>query len=170
LRLVSGKPELVKIRATPGAVPMVLANAKAGLPRRGSETQRSPAGDWIAYPAEDGIDLISPDGNSTRKLTSRSFAVYGFARDGSQICGVFKNTTGQGALWQLFAVNVKTGAEKFLAPVDLPASENYLTRFSLHPDGKRFLTSVSKDQLSVWTLEGFPQPRPRTWLERLLHR
>jgi eukaryotic-like serine/threonine-protein kinase len=170
LRLASGKPELVKIRATPGSVPVVLANAKAGVPRRESETQWSPTGDWIAYPAEDGIDLISPDGKSTRKLTSRGFTVYGFSHDGSRICGIFKNNTGQGALWQLFAVDVKTGSEKFLAPVELPASENYLRGFSMHPDGKRFLTSVSKNELSVWTLEGFPPPRSRTLLERLLHR
>ena len=35
LRLVSGKPELVKIRATPGAVPMVLANAKSWFAAQG---------------------------------------------------------------------------------------------------------------------------------------
>ena len=74
----------------------------------GSTPRWSPAGDWIAYPAADGIDLISPDGKSTRNLTSRKFLAYGFSKDGSQFYGIFQNTTGNGAQWQLYSVNVKT--------------------------------------------------------------
>ena len=33
-----------------------------------------------------------------------------------------RNTTGEGAEWQLYAIDVKTDAEKMLAPLDLPAS------------------------------------------------
>ena len=69
-----------------------------------------------------------------------------------------------------FSVNVKTGAERFLAPVDLPASADSLAGFSIHPDGKRFLTSFSKFPFDIWLLEGFPAPRSRTLLKRLLHR
>ena len=77
-----------------------------------SMTRWSPAGDWIAYPAADGIDLISPDGKSTRKLTSRKFLAYSFSKDGSQLYGIFQNTTGRAtngnaAQWQLYSVNVK---------------------------------------------------------------
>jgi len=39
-----------------------------------------------------------------------------------------------GAQWQLYSVDVKTGADKFLAPIDLPAST----------DGKRVLISIAK--------------------------
>ena len=72
---------------------------RPGLPRR---LWRTPAGDWIGYPAADGIDSISPDGKSTRNLTSRKFLAYGFSKDGSQFYGVFQNTTGNGAQWQLY--------------------------------------------------------------------
>ena len=99
---IAGKQDLVKVRATPGSAPEIVANAKPqtwvdSMPRW------SPAGDWIAYPAADGIDLISPDGKSTRNLTSRKFLAYGFSKDGSQFYGVFQNTTGRynGAQWQL---------------------------------------------------------------------
>jgi len=65
---------------------------------------------------------------------------------------------------------VNTGVERYLAPVDLPASADSLAGFSMHPDGKRFLTSFSKFPFDIWLLEGFPQPHSRTLLERLLHR
>ena len=161
LREISGKQDLVKIRATPGSAPEIVANAKP-QPWADSMPRWSPAGDWIAYPAADGIDLISPDGKSTRNLTSRKFLAYGFSKDGSQFYGVFQNTTGNGAQWQLYSVNVKSGAEKFLAPIDLPASVDRMAGFSIHPDGKRFLTSVAKFPFDIWMLEGFEQPEPKS--------
>ncbi len=164
-----GKTEVVKIRAAPAGVPVALTDVSPQANLR-LGTRWSPAGDWIAYPSAGGIDLISPDGKSTRTLTTRAFAAYGFSREGSQIYGIFQNTTGQGGQWQLFSVNVKTGAERFLAPVDLPASADSLAGFSIHPDGRRFLTSFSKFPFDIWMLEGFPPPRPRTLLDRLLHR
>ena len=105
------------------------------------------------------LALISPAGNSTRKLTSRKFSAYNFSKDGSQVFGIYSNTTGEGAQWQLYSVDVKTGAEKMLAPVDLPASADHIAGFSLHPDGKRFLTSIAKWPFDIWMLEGFDQPR-----------
>jgi dipeptidyl aminopeptidase/acylaminoacyl peptidase len=169
VREISGKQDLVKIRATPGSAPQILANAKPqswvdSMPRW------SPAGDWIAYPSADGIDLISPDGKSARSLTARKFLAYGFSKDGAQFYGVFQNTTGNGAQWQLYSVNVETGAEKFLAPVDLSASVDRMAGFSIHPDGKRFLTSVGKFPFDIWMLEGFEQPEPKGFLDRLLRR
>ena len=169
VREISGKQDLVKVRATPGSAPEIVANAKPqtwvdSMPRW------SPAGDWIAYAAADGIDLVSPDGKSTRNLTSRKLLAYGFSKDGSQFYGVFQNTTGNGAQWQLYSVNVKTGAEKFLAPIDLPASVDRMAGFSIHPDGKRFLTSVAKFPFDIWMLEGFEQPEPKSFLDRLLRR
>jgi Tol biopolymer transport system component/predicted Ser/Thr protein kinase len=169
LREVAGKQDLVKIRATPGSAPEIVANAKP-QPWADSMPRWSPAGDWIAYPAADGIDLISPDGKSPRNLTSRKFLAYGFSRDGIQFYGVFQNTTGNGAQWQLYSVNVKTGAEKFLAPIDLPASVDRMAGFSIHPDGKRFLTSVAKFPFDIWMLEGFEQPGPKSFLDRVLRR
>jgi eukaryotic-like serine/threonine-protein kinase len=169
LREISGKQDLVKIRATPGAAPEMLANAKPQI-WVDSTPRWSPAGDWIAYPAADGIDLISPDGKSTRILTSRKFLAYGFSKDGTQFYGVFQNTTGNGAQWQLYSVNVSTGAEKFLAPVNLSASIDRMAGFSIHPDGKHFLTSVGKFPFDIWMLEGFEQPQPKNWWYRLLHR
>ena len=168
IREIAGKQDLAKIRVAPGTAPEVLANAKVQQQRAGTEW--SPAGDWIAYPAPDGIDLISPDGESGRNLTARKFEAYSFSLDGSHLYGIFHNTAGPGAQWHLYSVNVNTGAERFLAPVDLPPSADTLAGFSLHPDGKRFLVSIAKFPFGIWMLQGFDPPQPRTWLDRLLRR
>ena len=172
-RRISRNPELVKIRATPGAVPEILVNAKT-QPWQTSTVRWSPAGDWIAYPAADGIDLISPDGKSGRKLTTRKFLAYNFSKDGGQLYGIFQDTTGQvvqgnAAQWLLYSVNVNSGAEQLLAPIDLPASVSSLAGLSIHPDGKRFLTSIAKWPFDIWMLEGFEEPRAQSWIARLLH-
>jgi Tol biopolymer transport system component len=167
LRLQSGKTDLVKIRAAPGAKPVVLTNAD---PWSYAGTEWSRAQEWIVYPVADGLALISPDGKATRMLTSHKFQAYNFSKDGSQLFGILRNTAGTGAQWQLYTVNVKTGAETFLAPVDLPASTDSMAGFSLHPDGKRFLTSIAKWPFDIWMLEGFDQGESKTWLDRLLHR
>ena len=77
---------------------------------------------------------------------------------------------GNGAQWQLFSVNVQSGVERFVAPLDLPASVDGLAGFSIHPDGKRFLTSAAKFPFDIWMLEGFNPPQPKNWPARLLHR
>ena len=56
------------------------------------------------------------------KLTAGKLLAGGFSKDGAQVYGIVRNTTGEGAEWQLYAIDVKTGAEKMLAPLDLPAS------------------------------------------------
>jgi dipeptidyl aminopeptidase/acylaminoacyl peptidase len=113
-RLNEGQSKLAKIRALPSAGPVILADAELA-----GGTQWSPRGDWILYRAN-GLDLISPDGKARRKLSSRSFMVYNFSRDGAEVYGIFHNTAGTGPKWQLYALNVDTGAEKPLSAVDLP--------------------------------------------------
>jgi eukaryotic-like serine/threonine-protein kinase len=158
-----GRSKLVKIRALPGASPVELADAE-----RGSATQWSRAG--ILYNAGNSLDLISPGGESRRKLSSRRFMVFNFSKDGGQAYGIFHNTTGTGAEWQLYAVNLRTGAEKFLSKVDLSPSTARLVGFSIHPDGRRALTSIAKWPFQIWMLEGFEQPRAKNWFARLVGR
>ncbi len=159
--------QLAKIRPGPGASPVILSKAEPAA--RGYDVaQWSPAGDWILFPSADGFSLISPDGITVRKLTSRRFLSYGFSADGKQIFGIVRNTTGEGAQWQTYSVDVRSGDERLLAPLELPASTGNLAGFSLHPDGKRFLTSVAKWPYDIWMLEGFDQHK--TWLDRLLRR
>jgi hypothetical protein len=63
---------------------------------------------------------------------------------------------------------VKTGAEKFLSAMDVPPSTRGFEDLSIHSDGKRALTSISKWQPQIWMLEGF-EPQPKSWFARLMH-
>jgi hypothetical protein len=134
MRLKAGKWQLAKIRPGSAAAPVVLASTTLLL-GFGNTIQWSPAGDWILYPTADGLSLISPDGNNERKLTTRRFPVCGFSKDGSQVLGVFHNIDPQGAEWQLYSVDVKTGAEKLIGAVDLPFDIWMLEGWDQQPTG-----------------------------------
>jgi Tol biopolymer transport system component len=164
-----GKQQVVKIKASAGARPTPLPNA---APAAGTTdgVEWSPAGNWILYPSAEGMSVISPDGATVRKLSSHRFSAYAFSKNGRQAYGIFRNTTGDGARWQLYSVDMATGVEKMLTPIDLPASTNAIAGFSMHPDGKRFLTSIAKQPLNIWTIEGFAPPGSENWLTRLLRR
>jgi len=164
-----GKEQVVKIKPMAGAIPVPVPNA-VPMAEDYSGTEWSPAGDWILYPSAGGMSLVSPDGATVRKLTSHKFSAYGFSKDGRQVYGVFRNTTSDGVQWQLYSVDVVTGVEKMLPPLDLPATTDRIVGFSMHPDGQRFLTSIAKWPYDIWMLEGFDQPRSKTWFERLLRR
>jgi WD40 repeat protein len=171
LRSVPGKEDLMKVRATPGATPEVVPNAEP-RPWEFSMTRWAADGKWIAYPVANGIDLITPDGTSTRKLSLRRFLAYNFSKDGSELYGIFQNATGREtngntAQWQLFSVGVKTGAETFLTPIEFPTSVAAIYGFSIHPDGRRFLTSIDKFPLDIWMVEGFNESQSRKMIDRI---
>ncbi len=169
LRREGGKEQVVKIKPVAGATPIVLASGGPAADDY-SMIQWSPAGDWIAYRSADGTSMISPDGKNPRTLTAHNLLAFAFSKDGARVYGVVRNTAGEGALWQLHSIDVKSGADRLLAPLDFPAYTANIAGFSLHPDGKRFLTSIAKWPYDIWMLEGFDPPRQKTWLERLLRR
>jgi eukaryotic-like serine/threonine-protein kinase len=156
----NGGNKVKKIRATPGASPMILADAE------GAQVGWSAAANSILFLAEDGLDLISPDGTSRRKLTSRQFESWDLSRDGSQVYGIFHNSAGTGAEWQLYSVNVASGVEKLQTAVDFPSATTGLNGLSVHPDGKSALTAIDREPLQIWMLEGFKQG-PKNWFARL---
>jgi Tol biopolymer transport system component/tRNA A-37 threonylcarbamoyl transferase component Bud32 len=172
LRREGGKQQLAKMKPVAGATPRVLAKA-IPVAINYSMLQWSPKDDWIAYPSAEGISMISPDGNTVRKLTARNLMAFAFSKDGTQVYGIVHNTTrdtaGTGAQWQLYSIDVKTGVDLLLAPLDFPSSTANLVSFSLHPDGKRFLTSIAKWPYDLWMLEGWDQPY-KTWLDSLVRR
>lgn len=122
----------------------------------------SPTNEWILANAQEGLFLIAPDFTAERKLTSRIFSNFsaGFSKDGRQVLGVFHNTSGKRAEWQLLSFDVVTGAERKLADLDLPVTTDDFQGFSLHPDGKRFATSIAKWPYDLWMLEGFDEAGP----------
>jgi len=164
-----GKQQLEKIKPVAGATPVVLAKA-APVATGYSTIEWSPTGEWILYPSAEGISMISPDGSTTGKLTPRNLQAYAFSHDGKQVYGIYRNTTGEGPQWQLHLIGIKGDTDKMIAALDFPVSTSNAIGFSIHPDGKRFLTSIAKWPYDIWMLEGFDQPREKTWFERLLRR
>ena len=169
VRAKTGVDQLVKIRpGVPNSV-VVLANARHPV----GSVAWSPAGTSILYSMGDGLGVISPDDSSARTLTNRSFyggfssQIAGFSKDGHQVFGVFHNTAG-GDEWQLYSVDVGTGAERLLGSLNLPPYIGSLEGFSLYPGENRFATSIAKWPYDIWMIEGV---NPTTnWLTRLLYR
>jgi Tol biopolymer transport system component len=164
-RSKDGKMQIAKIGTGAGATPLILTTVAAP---GGSQTRWHPKGDWILYRDATGLALISLDGKQQHSLSERRFSVYGFSKAGDSIYGVYRNTEQSGPEWQLFSVDVKTGAEKFLAPLNLPAATNGISGFSLHPDGKRFAISVGQFLYDIWMLEGFEEGK--SWFSASLHK
>jgi Tol biopolymer transport system component len=167
---VGNQLKVVKVKPLAGATPVTLAASYPAIAQsQFGGPVWSPAGNWILYQSAKGMALVSPDGTVSRELSQRTFLAYAFSKDGRQVFGIFRNTTDSGAEWQLYSVDVATGAEKILAQLALPASTNVVSGFSLHPDGKRFLTSIGKWPYDIWMLEGFQAPS-RNWFVRLFGR
>ena len=160
--------QVVKMRPGSSSSPQLLTEFAPGNWTNYPVVEWSPKGEWIAYPTQEGLALTSPDGKNTRKLTDRKLQVYGFSKNGETLFGILRDTSGEGPQWQLYSVDVKTGTDTFLATVDLPASADSIAGFSLHPDGKRFLTSIAKWPFDIWMMEGFDTPT--SWWERLVRR
>ena len=164
-----GKQQLEKVKPAAGATPVILAKA-APVATGYSTIEWSPTGEWILYPSAEGVSMISPDGSMTGKLTPRNLQAYAFSQDGKQVYGIYRNTTGEGPQWQLHLIGIQGDTDKMIAALDFPVSTSTAIGFSIHPDGKRFLTSIAKWPYDIWMLEGFDQPREKTWFERLLRR
>ena len=146
LRTEGGKQKLFKIKPVAGATPVFLEKAAPVAAPHATYRmiQWSPAGDGIAYQSAEGMSLISPDGNAVRKLTARSLPAFAFSKDGALVYGIVRNITGNGAQWQLYSIDVKTGAEKMLA---LPGSACIRQRnLGLQPSpGRQALSHVHRE-------------------------
>ncbi len=114
----------------------------------------SPSDDWILY-ADGGVKLISPDGKTTRHLSSTTAVAYAFSADGQTIYGIRHAAADR---LELFSVSVAGGTEKTIGsfgrehlPVTLGGPA---TRLSLAPDGKSLTFSTSRNTSNLWLIEG----------------
>ena len=129
---------VLKVQVAAGAAPVTLAKVEGGIGWIDYPvTVWSPAGDWIAYPDEDGIRLVSPDGKLNRLLTPRRLVAFGFTRDGRRLYGIVSNSQAD-RRWELVEVEVATGRDRSVGPLQLPDGTNSVAGFSMHPDGTHF--------------------------------
>jgi Tol biopolymer transport system component len=142
---------LNKVKTTGQAVPEVLKEKVD--PRGGWLPVWSPAGDWILYD-DQGVKLTSPDGKTTRPISSTSADAWAFSADGRTLYGIRKVVPER---LELFSVSVAGGPEKTIGSLgldDRPASQFPNLRLSLSPDGKTLAYSTLKETSNLWLMDG----------------
>jgi Tol biopolymer transport system component len=153
--------EVARVRPGSTAAPEILATYPVGDGGRFRfPVAWSPDGSLIltrSGGAKPQLFLVAADFTSERPLPSQRLGVepMGFSKDGRAVLGMYRNTSADGAAWQLWSVDVATSGERLLADVDLPVSVERVGGFSLHPDGVRLVTSVGILPSDIWMLEGF---------------
>jgi len=164
-----GKAAVMKLAVGVNAAPQTLAYATALQPVRWS-----PRGDWIAYRDGETMRVVSPDGKQNRVVSQFFYETYGWSKDGARIIGIARGENRRVLLQQ---VDVDSGRETRLAdlgpvPVEMDLAEPFnefpFRGFSLHPDGKSFLTSVLRVKTQIYLMKDFD--RPTRLIDRLLAR
>jgi dipeptidyl aminopeptidase/acylaminoacyl peptidase len=116
----------------------------------------SPAGDWLACEARDGVQLFSPDGSARRTLPVVNSTALAFARDGKTLYAAGRTF--------LKGIDVAAGSVRDIAQYaggwTISGGGPYQTRISLSPDGRSLAASEVSSRSDIWLLEGYPTPRP----------
>jgi len=113
----------------------------------------SPDGAWIAYRDNEGLKLVSPDGERRRLVTAITGGTVAWSRDGSTL---YLRRSEPSAL---VAVDVATGRERTLRTFGpdfsfgVPSSPGQ--RFTLSADGRSLLASARRVRSDIWILRGF---------------
>jgi serine/threonine protein kinase len=151
-----GRPALMKAR--------VGANAPAeflGYMSRNEPVRWSPRGDWIVFRDGESLRIISPDGKRNRVISEHVWETYGWSKDGAMLYGIGYN--GNGRL-VVASVDLASERETQIADLGPPPPAFYFAEdesqlpyrgFSLHPDGKSFLTSVFRAKTQIYLLRDF---------------
>jgi eukaryotic-like serine/threonine-protein kinase len=150
-RVLNGKADLMKVKTTGQAAPVVLHADAKGL----NVPAWSPTGEWVGY----NSNLISPDGATNRSIGDHHSRYYMFSSDGKLLYGIRDEQDRE----LLFSVDIATGAEKILGDLGREFRPNNnlspTIRFSMAPDGKSFVYSAGNFKRNLWLLEGFARGR-----------
>ena len=151
-----GKAAVMKIRVGANEPSQMLAEMLRLAPVRWS-----PRGDWILYRDGDRLRVVSPDGRRNRVVSELLWETYGWSNDGQRVLGI---ALGDNRRLLLQQIDVDTGTETRLADLgplppefDLADGLNEFPYrgFSLHPDGKSFLTSVLRIRTQIYLMKDF---------------
>ena len=134
----------------------------------------SPRGDWILYRDGDVLKVVSPDGRQNRTLSQMTWETFGWSKDGSRVLGIARGANQRLLVQQLDVDSGRESSIGDLGPVPAsfalsePLSDMAYRGFSLHPDGKSFLTSVLRIKTGIYLMKDFD--RPQRLIDRLLQR
>jgi Tol biopolymer transport system component len=154
--LDNGKPAILKVRVGANRPPELVTQTAVPNPVRWS-----PRGDWIAWNDDRKLTVVSPDGKQRRLLSEKEWFTYGWSKDGKSIYGISMNGNRHLYVSRIEIASSREDVVTDLGP--LPAAMD-LARFaddfpyrgfSLHPDGKSFLTSALDIKGDIWLLQDF---------------
>jgi Tol biopolymer transport system component len=142
------KSQLVKVPAG-GGTPIIIATPEA---QRGGPTDVawSPTGEWIAWAAAT-LTLYSPDGKQQKKLANLRRGIE-FSRDGKTLYAIYYSVPERAHIIEAF--DVATGNSRIAGRFTLPAGSS-VSDFRIHPDGKRFLATLTRNNEDIALLDGF---------------
>jgi Tol biopolymer transport system component len=154
-----GRSAIFKIRVGANAPPELVTYTQTSAP-----PQWSPLGNWIAFRDGNTMRIVSPDGRQGRTVSQQRWETYGWSKDGASLYGIAPDESRHLILRRL---DITSGSESKITDLgpappgfDLANYQgNFWYRgFSMHPDGKRFLTSVYRMQAHIWLMEDFDRP------------
>jgi hypothetical protein len=162
-----GRPAVMKARVGANSPGETLAY----MPRL-SPVRWSPRGDGIAYGGGDTLRVVSPDGKRNRVVSDKEWETYGWSKDGAALYGIRFDENHHQIVGRIDLEAAKETKVADLGPVPVAlylgdSLNDFAYRgFSLHPDGKSFLTSVLRVKTQIYLLENFD--RPVRLIDRLL--
>jgi hypothetical protein len=125
----------------------------------------SPRGDWIAFNENQKLLIVSPDGKQDRIVSRSAWETYGWSKDGAAIYGLAIGPDRRLMLGRIDIATAKETKVSDLGPAPTAAFDVAGARFdfafrgfSLHPDGKSFLTSIYRTKLQIYLMEDFDRP------------
>jgi Tol biopolymer transport system component len=153
-----GKTVVLKARVGASAQPELVAHTSQSRP-----VFWSPRGDWIAFEDDAKLRIVSPDGKQDRVVSRKAWYTYGWSKDGASLYGIASDENRRLLLGR---VDIATGKETIADLGPMPAAIDFGTTtgffpyrgFSLHPDGKSFLTSVYRVKSHIWLMTDFDRP------------
>jgi len=127
----------------------------------GQQIACAPDGRWIAYPTEKGLHLMTPEGKEDHILIPGPL-LNGRVQfvDGSRLLYQLESDRRELVTWDVAAGRKIRSVTLQVPPGDM------VSRFQVHPDGKRILLQEGRVAYDLWIAEGFAQPAPwwRRWL------
>jgi dipeptidyl aminopeptidase/acylaminoacyl peptidase len=139
----------------------------------------SPNAEWIAYQTNEEVRLVSPDGARTRVLdtvnmglernTDRSWmSALVWSADSRTLYSIRR---AEDRIMRLVAIDAATGTVRVAGTLDsdftFSTPQDPGLRFTLGPDGRRFLATIGRSHTDLWILDNFaPRRGILDWFRR----
>ena len=119
-----------------------------------SPVKWAPTNDWIAFNSSQGLSLVSPDGQTGKRLAEESWMAFEWAEDGSRLFGIRQSDDMKHLTFT--SVDVRSGIERVLGPnmMPLPVSAQPVRGFA-RVSASTFVTSIIRVTSDIWLLDGF---------------